>query len=95
LKDPIPPRHFRRDISPQLEEIILHALERSPRDRFPRALEFRKALANPEAVVVTHRETHQHSTSRLAHWLWRLRAVSFGFSARAGEEMEKVKEPKP
>ena len=94
LKNPIPPRHLRRDISPQLEEIILHAVERNPRDRFSSALEFRKALANPEAVAVTHREAHQHSTSRLAYWLWRLRALSFGFSSRAGE-MEKAKEPKP
>ena len=92
LKNPIPPSHLRRDISPQLEEIILHALERNPRDRFPSALEFRKALANPEAVVVTHRATHQHPTSRLAAWLWKLRALAFGLSPP--EEMKEVKRPK-
>ncbi len=92
LKNPIPPSHLRRDISPQLEEIILHALERNPRDRFPSALEFRKALANPEAVVVTYRATHQHPTSRLAAWLWKLRGLAFGLSPP--KETEEAKRPK-
>lgn len=92
LKNPTPPRHLRRDISPQLEEIILHAIERNPRDRFPSALEFRKALANPGGVVVTHRAAHHHPASRLAAWLWKLRTLAFGFSPP--EEMKEVKKPK-
>lgn len=85
LKNPIPPRHLRREISPQIEEIVLHALERNPRDRFSSALEFRRALANPEAVVVTNRAAHQHSASRLTIWLWKLRALAFGFAGGTKE----------
>lgn len=92
LKNPIPPRHLQREISPQLEEIILHALERNPRDRFPSALDFRKALANPEAVVPTNRAAHQHHASRLAVWLWKLRALAFGLSPP--EEVKEFKRPK-
>jgi eukaryotic-like serine/threonine-protein kinase len=31
-EDPTPPRRLRPEISPALEEIVLHALERDPRD---------------------------------------------------------------
>jgi eukaryotic-like serine/threonine-protein kinase len=92
LKNPIPPRRLRRDISPQIEEILLYALERNPRDRIQSALEFRKALANPDAVVVTDRAAHQHRASRLASWLWKLRALTLGLSSSEG--MSNSKEPK-
>ncbi len=82
LKDPIPPRRLRPEISPQLEEIILYALERNPRDRLPSAKELRKALAHPEAVAVTDRAAHHHAVPRLALWLWKLRALAFGLSPR-------------
>lgn len=92
LKNPIPPRRLRREISPQIEEIVLYALERNPRDRMQSALDFRKALANPDAVVVTERAAHQHPASRLAVWLWKLRALAFGLSS--SEVMSKSKGPK-
>jgi len=89
LKNPIPPRRLRREISPQIEEIVLYALERNPRDRLPSALEFRKALRNPETVVPTNRAAHQHSVSWLAIWLWKLRALAFGLSPPDGMNTSK------
>jgi serine/threonine-protein kinase len=91
LKNPIPPRRLRRDISPQIEEILLRALERNPRDRLQSALEFRNALANPDAVVLTDRSAHRRPASRLAVWMWRLRALAFGLSS--SKEVRKFKEP--
>jgi serine/threonine protein kinase len=68
--DPTAPSLLNRALSPQLEEILLHALERKPERRFASAEEFRKALEHPEAVPLTGR------ASRLvppAAWkiLWR------------------------
>ncbi|HEY1268065.1 MAG TPA: serine/threonine-protein kinase [Candidatus Binatia bacterium] len=67
--DPIPPRRLRNEISPQLEEIVLHALERNPHDRFESAYEMKEALAHPESVRLTGRARRQRPRSRLPHWL--------------------------
>ena len=64
--DPTPPRRLRPDISPALEEIILHALERNPRDRFETALEFREALGHPESVILTNRAERQRPKRRVS-----------------------------
>jgi len=53
--DPRRPRDLRPDIPPQLEEILLRALERDPRHRYPRVSEFRKDLEEPEQVPLTGR----------------------------------------
>ena len=49
-EDPIPPRQHYPGISPQLEAIILKAMAKDPKQRYPTALEFEQALAAlPEA----------------------------------------------
>jgi len=53
--DPPAPRLLNPALSPHLEEILLHALERDPARRFVSAEEFRKALEHPEGVTVTGR----------------------------------------
>ncbi|MDE2321049.1 MAG: serine/threonine protein kinase [candidate division NC10 bacterium] len=63
--DPIPPRRLRPELSPEIEEIILHALERNPNDRFADALEFREALAHPKSVVTTTRAARLRRRRRL------------------------------
>jgi serine/threonine-protein kinase len=47
---PFAPSHFLADIDPGLEEIILHAIERSPKDRYPAAETMLADLKNPSAV---------------------------------------------
>jgi len=78
LENPIPPRRLRPEVSPQFEEIVLHALERNPGDRFPSALEFLDALAHPENVVVTDRAARQQPASKLARLFWKLRIRLLG-----------------
>ena len=74
--DPIPPRRLRPDISPALEEIILHALERDPRDRPESALELREALAHPDSVVLTGRASRQRPKPKMPPWLRTLLAIA-------------------
>jgi serine/threonine-protein kinase len=73
--DPTPPRRLRPEISPALEETILHALERDPRDRPQSALEFREALAHPESVVITNRAARQRPKPRMPRWVRALIAI--------------------
>lgn len=63
--DPIPPRRLRPEISPQIEEIVLRALERNPLDRFESALELREALEHPESVHLTARAARQRPKPKL------------------------------
>src|SRR3569832_1634766 len=68
-EDPLPPRKLRPDLSPQLEEIILHALERAPKDRFESAVAFLEALTHPEEVTLTDRAARQRPKSKGIPWL--------------------------
>jgi serine/threonine-protein kinase len=55
IGDPVAPRKLNPQISPQVEEIILHAMEREPEDRYPTALAMKADLDAPEKVEVTGR----------------------------------------
>jgi serine/threonine-protein kinase len=53
--DPIAPRKRYDKISPQVEEIILHAMARNPQDRYPNALAMKQDLDHPQDVQLTGR----------------------------------------
>jgi serine/threonine protein kinase len=44
------------ELHPALEEIILHALERNPADRYQSAGVMKRELDNLDLVVLTHRD---------------------------------------
>ncbi len=79
-EDPQPPTHFRPDLDPHMEEIILHAIERVPRDRYASAAEMLHDLENPAQVVITGRAHRLHprnqSSRKLRGILWT--ALFFG-----------------
>jgi serine/threonine-protein kinase len=50
-EDPRPPREVMPDIDPKVEEIIVRAIERSPRERYPTAGDMLADLEDPERVV--------------------------------------------
>jgi len=54
--DPEAPRRINPEVSPALEEVILHAMERDPRSRYQSALEMKKDLGDLDKVEVTHRD---------------------------------------
>lgn len=53
--DPVAPRRLNPSISPELEETILHAMERDPYLRFDSAQKMKMELENPGSVVMTGR----------------------------------------
>jgi serine/threonine-protein kinase len=55
IGDPVAPRKHLPELSPQVEEIILHALERQPFDRYPNAAAMKAELDDPEHVELTGR----------------------------------------
>jgi serine/threonine-protein kinase len=58
LNDPKPVRALRRDVSPELEEIVKRALAREPRNRYQTASEMAWELEHPEMVGVEETERH-------------------------------------
>ncbi len=77
-ENPVPPRRLRPEITPELEEIVLHAIERDPDERFAGAAQLLDALAHPETVTVTDRASRHRPASRLSLWLWKLRMRLLG-----------------
>jgi serine/threonine protein phosphatase PrpC len=59
--DPVAPRKVNPKISEELEEIILHAMEREPHKRFPSAAAMKAELDDLESVKITHRNRHLES----------------------------------
>ncbi len=72
--DPMAPRKRNQNVSPQVEEIILHAMERDPKKRYQSAAEMKAELDNPDAVQLTGRcERLQEITTGKRRWrkaLW-------------------------
>jgi serine/threonine-protein kinase len=54
-EDPRSPRQLVPDLDPKLEDIVLHAIERSPRDRYLRAADMLAELNDPSQVTVRDR----------------------------------------
>jgi serine/threonine-protein kinase len=53
--DPVAPRTLNSNLSEQVEEIILHAMERDPRKRYPTASAMKEDLDDPGEVQLTGR----------------------------------------
>jgi serine/threonine-protein kinase len=51
--DPIAPRELNPNLSPQAEEIVLHAMQRDPEDRYQTAAEFKRELEAPSKVFLS------------------------------------------
>jgi len=66
---PVPPSQLRPEIAPALEEVVLHALEPDPEDRFESAFEMREALAHPSSVVSRKRAARTESPHARPWWL--------------------------
>jgi serine/threonine protein kinase len=54
--DPEAPRKLNPELNPAVEEIILHALERDPRNRYQSATDMKRELDNLDKVEITHRD---------------------------------------
>jgi serine/threonine-protein kinase len=54
-QDPRPPRELVPELDPKIEEIILRAIDRSPKERYRTAAEMLTDLENPDAVITQDR----------------------------------------
>jgi len=77
-EDPQPPTRYRPDLDPHLEEIILHAIERQPRDRYGSAAELLEDLKDPSKVTV-HGRAARLQPSSLALKKWKGIILTAGF----------------
>jgi serine/threonine protein phosphatase PrpC len=85
--DPVAPHKRNPDVSPQLEEIILHAMERDPGNRYQKAAAMKAEMEAPQMVELTGRrnrlqafspwKSHMH-TFRIV--LWTVLATLAAFS---------------
>jgi serine/threonine-protein kinase len=73
IGDPIAPRKLNPEISPQVEEIVLHAMEQRPENRYSTAAEMKAELDAPEKVEVTGRANRLRPPAEWKghrRWLW-------------------------
>ncbi len=70
-EDPPALREFVPDIDPGLEEIVLHAVERQPRNRYASAAEIMEDLRDPSRVAHTGRAQHLRPRSSVRSRRWR------------------------
>jgi serine/threonine-protein kinase len=67
--DPVAPRRLNRHLSEEVEEIILHAMERDPKKRYPSAAAMKEELDHPDRVQLTGRCQRLQTPSRWKrHW---------------------------
>ena len=71
--DPIAPRQLNPKLSPQAEEIVLHAMQRDPADRYQTAAEFKAELDTPSKVFVSG----YCNRLRKPHWRFGFRTTPF------------------
>jgi serine/threonine-protein kinase len=72
LNNPVPPREIDLSISPELQEVIYRALERDPKNRYPRAREFAWDLEHLEQVGVAERAELHDWKRRRTPWARRI-----------------------
>jgi serine/threonine-protein kinase len=64
MRDPRPPRELNPELTPEIEEIILHALERDPADRYVSAAAMKAELDSPTTVNLTGRYKKVQASTR-------------------------------
>ncbi len=77
--DPPAPRSVNPELSPEIEEIILHAMAREPADRHGNAAQLKRELENPRSVEVTGRASRLRPI-RIRFWHsnpWILRGLGY------------------
>ncbi len=73
--DPRAPRQRNPQLTPQLEETILHAMERNAARRFPSVAAMKAELDDPEKVLLEGRARRVHPPKKMAAYLPILRAI--------------------
>jgi eukaryotic-like serine/threonine-protein kinase len=80
-EDPQPPRVFKPGLDPHLEEIILHAIERSPQNRYATAAEMLADLREPARVMRRGRAARLRPRNLRARRIRRVLAMVLFFAS--------------
>ena len=83
-QDPQPPTAHVPDLDPHLQEIILHAIERIPRNRYETVAEMLEDLRDPSRVKVTDRALKLHPSSLRAQQVRRAAGIALFFVSLIG-----------
>jgi serine/threonine-protein kinase len=68
LKDPTPPRKLEPSITPRMQQIVLRAMDQTPKYRYMSAHELAQELAHRQDVVVDESRESQRSYRTTAAW---------------------------
>ncbi|MGA9673347.1 MAG: serine/threonine-protein kinase [Terracidiphilus sp.] len=68
LKDPIPPRKLEPSLTPQMQQIVLRAIDQTPKYRYVSAHEMALELAHMQDVVVDEGRESQRNYRTTAVW---------------------------
>jgi eukaryotic-like serine/threonine-protein kinase len=82
--DPKPPSGYAPGVDPSIEEIILHAIERSPRDRYADGAAMLQELRDPQRVRSRSRVSRLGMHNQWAHSIRRAGVMAGLFIAVAG-----------
>ena len=77
--DPPPPRRYRPDLPPWLQEVILRCLAPEAAGRYPSAAHLAGELANPEQIRVTERGSRTKGTSWREHFKRWIKAIGMTY----------------
>jgi len=83
-QDPQPPTAYVPDLDPHLQEIILHAIERVPRNRYETATQLLEDLRDPSRVKITDRAMRLHPASLRAQQVRRAAGIALFFVSLIG-----------
>jgi serine/threonine-protein kinase len=72
VNNPVPPREWNPEVSPELQEVIYRALEREPQDRYSTANEFAWDLEHLNEVAASDRLELRDWKRRRTPWLKRI-----------------------
>jgi serine/threonine-protein kinase len=81
--DPEPPRRKNPELSPEMEEIILHAMERNPSDRFTSAVEMKTELDDYAKVALQGRNKKVRRPHVLSAYMPMLKKMAIILAAQA------------
>ena len=79
--DPVPPRKYRPDLAPWLQEVVMRCLEPEAVNRYPSAAHLAFDLAHPAQIVVSTRGRNTEPTSLWTHTKRWLKAAGMHYQA--------------
>jgi eukaryotic-like serine/threonine-protein kinase len=92
-RDPVPPRRWRPDIPPWLQEVILRCLEPDPDRRYPTAAQVAFDLFHPDQITLSARAHKLKQDSLIAAWRRRLDPATYAPAQKLASQSQLATSP--